>query len=202
VRAAVASELGDTRDVVAAARRAHRELDAEVARALARDPSNPPACAAGCSYCCHVHVEATRAEVLAVARHLTESRAEAERAAFVERLAAQVRVVEAMDYEQRWNARVRCALLGDDGKCTIYDVRPLRCRAFHSYSADVCREAFAGHSEPDPDVNAALDRACDAAELGFDRALEEGGASAEPVLLEASLLEALSSDTRASTPRT
>jgi Fe-S-cluster containining protein len=110
----------------------------------------------------------------------------------IEVLTARVRVVSAMDHDERWSARIPCALLGDDGKCTIYEARPLRCRAFHSYSVATCREAFAGATEPDPVTNDALDRACDAAESGFDAALEERGHSAAAVLLEAALLEALS----------
>jgi len=180
VRLAVASEP----DVVAAVRRGHREMDGVVDRALAREPS---ACSAGCSYCCHVHVEVTRAEVAVIAGHLASNRA-----AVVAKLSNTVRVVSSMDHDQRWAAKIPCALLGDDGRCTIYEVRPLRCRAFHSFSLDACREAFAGPHEPDPVTNAALDRACDAAEHGFDRALEDRGLSADPVLLEAALREALS----------
>jgi len=206
VRDAVASELelgdgdGDGDGVVAAARRAHRELDAEAARVIARDPSHPPACAAGCSYCCHVHVDATRAEVLAIARHLTESRSSTELASVVANLSAQVRVVSAMDHDQRWKAKIPCALLGDDGRCTIYEVRPLRCRAFHSFSVDTCKEAFAGINEPAPETNVMLDRACDAAELGYERALEERGISVEPILLESGLLAALGPMTPPATP--
>lgn len=200
VRAAVASEL-ELGDVVAATRRAHRELDAEAARAIARE-SEAPACSAGCSHCCHVHAEATHAEVLAIARHLSDTRSASEVDAVAARLAEQVRVVGAMTYDERWSAKVPCALLAEDGRCSIYEVRPLRCRAFHSFSLDACRDAFAGDADVEPVTSRALDRACDAAERGFELALEAHGHSAEPVLLEAALLDALSSGTRSNTPRT
>lgn len=200
VRAAVGTEL-ELGDVVSATRRAHRELDAEAARAIARE-SEAPACSAGCSHCCHVHAEATRAEILVIARHLVDARTSSEVGAIVERLAAHVRVVGSMSYDERWAAKVPCALLGDDGRCSIYEVRPLRCRAFHSFSLDACRDAFDGNTDVEPVTSRALDRACDAAERGFELALEAHGHSAEPVLLEPALLEALSSETRPSTPRT
>lgn len=189
VHAAVAAELGA--GLEAAARRAHRELDAEGARALARDPAGTPECAAGCSHCCHVHVDASRGEILAIAAELTAKRSVEELASLVERLAQRVRLVASMSDEERWRARIPCALLGANGMCTVYDVRPLRCRAFHSCSADVCREAFAGDTEPVAPTNAALLRACEAAELGYERALEEHGLSAAPTSLEAGLFEAL-----------
>lgn len=174
-----------------ATRTAHRALDAEIARALARDPASPPACAAGCSYCCHVNADATRGEVRAVAEHVRATRTSDELSSFVKALTARVQIVSTMTDDERWRAKIPCALLGVDGRCTVYDARPLRCRAFHSNSADVCREAFTGPIEPEPDTNPVLDRACDQAEAGYHRALEEHGISAAPVTLEAALLEAL-----------
>ena len=126
-----------------------------------------------------------------MADHLTATRTPDELVSFVEALAETVRAVSAMSYDERWSARIPCALLGDDGRCTVYEARPLRCRAFHSYSVDVCREAFTGPTEPRPDINVTLDRACDDAERGYQSALEEHGISAESVTLEAGLLEVL-----------
>jgi len=182
VRAGVAAVQGDAAEV---ARRGHWEMDGVVSRALV---GRPAACAAGCHYCCHVHVDATLAEVSAVARYVRENFD----GAFVERLAAQVARVGELDHDARWTAKIPCALLGQDGRCTIYEVRPLRCRAFHSYSLDACREAFAG-GEPDLETSHVLDRSCDAAERGFDRALEDRGLSSAPVLLESALLAELRS---------
>lgn len=189
VRASVAEGL--VAGELAATRTAHRALDAEVARVLARDPAAPPACAAGCSYCCHVNADATRGEVLAVAEHIRATRTPKELSSFVEALASTVRLVSTMGDDDRWSQKIPCALLGHDGRCTVYEARPLRCRAFHSNSAEVCREAFTGPIEPAPDTNPVLDRACDEAEAGYHRALEEHGISAAPVLLEAALLRAL-----------
>jgi Fe-S-cluster containining protein len=188
VQASVSEALGEGE--LAAALRAHRELDVEHARAVARDPSSPPACSAGCSHCCHVHVEATRGEVLAIARHLQKRES---LAAFVERLTSHVAAVGELSHRARWEARVPCVLLGEDGRCTVYEVRPLRCRAFHSCSADVCREAFSGAREPPPEESPDLVRACDAVELGYDRALEDAGFESRGLLLETALLAALKS---------
>lgn len=179
---------------VLAARRAHRELDEAAARVVASDPSHAPACGPGCSFCCHVHVDATRAEVLAVAAHLRNHRSPVELASFVEGLAATVSVVAERDHEQRWSARIPCALLDHSGMCTVHEVRPLRCRMFHSCSVEPCREAFGGTNEPDPVTNLALESACEAVEQAFDRALEAGGLSAAPLRLEEGLLEVLLRD--------
>lgn len=186
IRERVQASVSETiaRGETAAALRAHQELDVEHARAIARDPSSAPACSAGCSHCCHVHVEVTRGEALAIVEHVKK------REGFFERLAAHVAVIEEMDHRARWEARVPCVLLGDDGRCTVYEVRPLRCRAFHSCSVDVCREAFTGESERAPEENRELVRACDAVEDGYDRALEDAGFGSHALLLETALLAA------------
>lgn len=181
VREVVSADLGRG-DVLRATRSAHRELDEVAMRATAHDK---PECAAGCSYCCHVHVDATPAEVDAVAEHLHGASP-----AFLERLAKHVAIVTAMTNNERWSAKIPCALLGDDGRCTVYDARPLRCRAFHSFSAETCRDAFLGN-ERTPVTSPALDRACDAAERGFEDALEAHGITTRAVLLEPALLTAL-----------
>ncbi len=88
-----------------AAERAHAALDAAGHRALARG-AEAPVCAAGCSYCCHVHADATVPELLSIARHLESAWSEAERAALRGRLALQVSRVERLSDEERWAAKI------------------------------------------------------------------------------------------------
>jgi len=173
------------------AARAHAALDEEAARALARPGAIRPACSAGCSYCCHVHVDATVPEVLAIVEHLERTRSPEALGALRERLAQHAARVGQLDDEARWAAKIPCALLGDDGRCGIYEARPLRCRAFHSCAVEPCREAFAGSEGAEPAVSARLERAQDAVEEGYDRALVEAGLSAEGHRLEIALLVAL-----------
>lgn len=145
--------------------RAHRAIDAVVATHLAQRPS---ACSAGCSYCCHVNVDVTRAEVLAIAERVRD------RADLIQTLAQRTPMTD----DERWRAKVPCALLDDTGHCSVYDLRPLRCRAFHSYSLAACRDAFAG-GDPELPIDANLERACDAVDLPGERL------TLEPALLEA-----------------
>lgn len=174
-----------------AAVHAHATLDEEGRRALARPGALQPACSAGCSFCCHVHVDATVPEILAIASHLRRSVGLAALESFRARLAAHVTRVEPLSDEARWSARIPCALLGEDGRCSIYEVRPLRCRAFHSCSVTPCREAFAGCAEAEPVKSPRLERAHDAVEEGYDQALARAGRAAEGHRLEVGLLVAL-----------
>ena len=193
VKADVAGLLGGelSPGVVAdAAERAHAALDEAGRRALARG-APAPACAAGCSYCCHVHADATVPELLSIARHLERTWSEAARGALRERLALQAIRVERSSDEERWAAKIPCALLDGQGWCSIHEVRPLRCRAFNASSVEPCREAFRGSAEVEPARIPRLDRAYDAAEAGYDEALALAGIEGGGHRLEIGLLVAL-----------
>jgi Fe-S-cluster containining protein len=108
-----------------------------------------------------------------------------------ERLVEQVRLVGPLSDAERWAARIPCALLDGEGRCSIHAARPLRCRAFHSCSVEPCREAFEGKGDPAPVKSPLLARAQDAAEEGYDRALIAAGLSAAGERLEGGLLALL-----------
>jgi len=186
VQGEVARALGEGLDGAAAP--AHQAMDEEWRRSLARPNALEPACSAGCSYCCHVHADATVPEVLAVAEHLARTRRPEALAALRARLSEQALRVERLSDEERWAAKIPCALLDEGGRCSIYEARPLRCRAFHSCSVDECRDAFAGREGALVVTVPLLERAVDAVEEGYDRALGEAGLSAEGYRLEIALL--------------
>jgi Fe-S-cluster containining protein len=193
VRADVASALEPERTlaaVIAAAERAHAALDEAGQRVIDRHALTI-ACAAGCSYCCHVHADATVPEILAIARHLHATWSEPSRRALHHRLALHVARVEHLSDDERWAAKIPCALLDDAGRCSIHAARPLRCRAFNASDVEPCREAFHGDNEPAPAQIPRLDRAHDAAEAGYDAALIDAGLSAAAHRLETGLLVAL-----------
>ncbi|AKT40542.1 YkgJ family cysteine cluster protein [Chondromyces crocatus] len=182
------SEQGTTHAVG----RAYALLDTEARRVLAAIPGSGPACAPGCSFCCHVHADATMPELLTVATALRRTLSPEALDTLRQRLASHVARVEQLDDQARWDARIPCAFLGDGGRCSIYEVRPLRCRAFHSWSATACRAGYEGDLEAEPVVNPRLDQALAAIEEGFDQALGEAGLSAGAHRLESGVLRLLS----------
>ncbi len=186
---AVLAGGGSPDALVRAAEHAHAALDE--AQGRARSLVLTPACSAGCSHCCHVHVDATEPEILAVAAYLEETRSPSDLAALRDRLAEHVRRVDGLTDEERWDARIPCALLAADGRCSIYPARPLRCRAFHSCAVEPCRDAFAGRDGAEAVPSPVLERASDAVEDGYDRALVAAGISAAGQRLEAGLAAVL-----------
>jgi hypothetical protein len=122
-------------------------LDEVISRWMTLDvPGEPkPACARGCSHCCHGRVEATAPEVFLLVRHL-RAHPDPDRDARIESTA---RAVAGMDGRARRMAQVPCALLGDQNECTAYPARPLACRRAHSTDASLCA---AVHADPTLDA--------------------------------------------------
>jgi Fe-S-cluster containining protein len=187
--AQVLDDASSSRALIRAAQRAHEACEEEGRRV--RLLGVEPACAAGCAHCCHVHVEATEAEVLAVASYLARTLTPPELAGLRAKLERQVALVEPLSDEDRWGARIPCAFLDAAGRCSVYAARPLRCRAFHALDAGVCRDALHGQPGDGPETIPALDRVYDAVEEGFERALASRGVSVSPLRLESALLTVL-----------
>ncbi len=99
------------------------------------------ACRSGCTYCCMVPVAASAPEVLAIATFVRERFDEARRAALDRRVEANIAATEGMDMSQRDRVRSDCPLL-EAGTCTVYEVRPIACRGYSSYSVEDCREDY------------------------------------------------------------
>ena len=169
------------------ARAVFRAADDEAERLVARDCNAKPDCAPGCASCCHVHVEATDGEVHAVVENLAASRSRAQLDELVTRLERSA----LLGSDERWEARIPCAFLAADNTCSIHAVRPLRCRAFHSYSVGTCRDAFAGHTAALPQQRPALTQLYQAAEEVLNELLLIAGHGTECVTLEAAVLRRL-----------
>lgn len=110
------------------------------------------ACRAGCSACCHLAVAVLPIEALVIAAGLRNSRSVQENAMLLDRVRATSARVSHLTIEQRACAKIPCALLGDDGACTIHDFRPIGCRGWTSFDRAACdaalQEERPGHTGP------------------------------------------------------
>jgi hypothetical protein len=141
-RALDAARSAPAGDRVAAMARAVHALADEVwanVRAEAEPASQPSqiACAAGCGACCHQLVAIAPAEAAAIARFVDQRFTPEQRKDLAERVGTLDTATRGKSAIDRARLRLPCAFLAE-GRCSIYEARPLRCRAVHSRDASHC----------------------------------------------------------------
>lgn len=97
----------------------------------------PSACKAGCGWCCHQQVGISAPEAARILVHLS-TLPEGEAAPLKDKIRAAAKATAGMGTRTRARSKLPCPFLGDDGACSIYAVRPLRCRSLHSIDAEFC----------------------------------------------------------------
>lgn len=139
-KARAAAQVEERRKVVL---RVLEACDDEARRELARLVSTGVAssCRAGCAHCCRLEVPVTRAEAETVVHWIRAHCREDEIDRFRARLRAWLRwyrtdyvaaIAAGGDRDDVFQQRgVACALLADDGRCSVYEVRPVTCRNYH-----------------------------------------------------------------------
>ena len=97
------------------------------------------ACKKGCAYCCHGMVAITAPEAFALAARVRQDGPDA-----VARFRERATAVAGKSASERLGAKLPCPLLGTDGACTVYTVRPLACRRVVAFELKPCLEEFEG----------------------------------------------------------
>lgn len=110
-------------------------------------------CHDGCAACCHLFVAIPPGVSTAVAEHIRANFDNEQQEALIGRLSAAAAAIGSVG-NPLW-ARVRCPLLDDANRCTVYNVRPLTCRAFTSRSEAACRTFV---FETDPEAEGGVDQ--------------------------------------------
>jgi Fe-S-cluster containining protein len=138
-------------DAIAISQHFHHQADrgAEALTTVAKQLDVTIACGEGCTGCCHELVMVRGPEAAEVVAWLSAPERAAARAAFLanysswratvgnapERLAALLEAGDAAAYQaahrEQWRKAVLCAF-NQDGKCLVYDVRPMLCRNAHA----------------------------------------------------------------------
>lgn len=135
--------LGGTRAVANATHFAAASwsfCDQLIAGAITAFRPKPRACRSGCAHCCYTRVEASIPEIIALAEHLKASGRDSK----INFAAAAAR---AREHDEAGNTRHPVCPLLEGDKCSVYEVRPLRCRGWNSFDVGGCRAAWANPAE-------------------------------------------------------
>ncbi len=148
------------------------------------------ACQSGCSFCCHMRVVATVPEVLAIADEIRRSWDSRKTSELKHRTSILRRKSRGQTDEQWGNDRHRCPMLAD-GRCSVYDKRPLDCRAHNSQDVGACERAWIDYLDWDVPVNFHMQASYKHLQAGLLEGLAKMGLPARLVELNAALNIAL-----------
>jgi hypothetical protein len=109
--------------------------------ALSSSPAGELACRPGCAHCCHQAVGVSPPEVFVIHDHLLATRTPAELEAFDQRLRSADERTRGMSLTERLSPELPCPFL-EQGRCSIYEVRPLACRGKNSLDATACERTL------------------------------------------------------------
>jgi Fe-S-cluster containining protein len=159
---------------------------ANMTASMDRFSDAPVACGRGCYFCCLTWVDATGAELLHLAASLDGGR----RAAAVAAVGTALERTGGRSVRERERLVCACPMLVDKA-CSVYETRPLACRALAALDAGACERAFAGLSEEPISVPQPFILAGYGYRLALDGALRKAGLDYRPVELISGLAIAL-----------
>ena len=127
----------------------------EMGARIAAEGGVKTACCEGCSLCCWLRVDVHAHEVFLIAEFIRARFSQAELSALIARLAVHSGKVLPLTPFEHATQNVVCPLL-QNGRCSVYAVRPHSCRRHHSVDFAACQ--FTYDHPTDLEAPAAHDR--------------------------------------------
>lgn len=177
-------------ELKAVSSRAHKKLDEVFATEFSRSEMTI-ACCAGCYYCCHVKVDVQPREIFLISDFIRSRFSLAKQADVLNKAQEYWKKIEPMTAKEHLYANLPCPLL-ENGKCSVYPVRPAMCRIHHSRRVEPCKELFERpETLTEPERMPSLWRATSSTNVGTSTAFESAGYDSQPYDMNAALIQAL-----------
>lgn len=138
-----AAQLATSKDAVAVLKKSYERYDNLIAKTIDASPIKP-ACKAGCAFCCHYKVEVRAHEMLLIKDYMSKTFSAEKIAGVLAEAENNAAIIRTLTPEQHLTTNLKCPMLLDN-QCSIYPVRPFRCRNFHSTDANACEQS---HGDP------------------------------------------------------
>jgi hypothetical protein len=152
--------------------------------------SRPIVCQTGCHFCCFNQVEVTPPEALVIGDFVEHTFTADEKTALLAELdrAVQFKSDKTKVEIAHLRQELRCPLLRC-GRCAVYEVRPLVCRAIHSLNADHCELALRLGKNTGVEHYSHRDEIVGSLLHGLMEGCREMGCQADPLDLARALLD-------------
>ncbi len=110
------------------------------------DSDVKPACKAGCAYCCYYKVEVKAHEIFLIKDFMLTKLPKAVTSRVIEEADSNARFIKTLTPAEHLSTNIKCPFL-IDSQCSIYSVRPFKCRNFHATDVDACEKSFHNPSD-------------------------------------------------------
>lgn len=138
------TDLGTEKTVQLALKKSFVRYENLIAKSV-DESSIKPACKAGCAYCCHYKVEVRAHEMFLIKDFMQKNWSPLNIKNLLSEAEANAKIIKSLTQEQHLTTNIKCVFLVDN-QCSIYSVRPFKCRNFHATDAAACEQSF---NEPD-----------------------------------------------------
>jgi len=183
------ADIGKIKSPLPPLKRSYVHFDKIIARAIDESVTKP-ACKAGCFYCCYYKVEVKAHEMLLIHEYMKKNLTTDLCEQILGSAAANAELIYTLTPKEHLSTNIKCPFLIEN-KCSVYEVRPFRCRSFHSLQVDTCE---ASHANPN-DFSIATEliedvsHFSDALSQGFEAAVMDAGLDHRTYDLNTALLE-------------
>jgi Fe-S-cluster containining protein len=152
------------------------------------------ACRAGCTWCCYFSVDVRAVEVFSILDFVERTFTIEEKARVYAEVRANSTALRNLGESERMKRNVKCPFL-NDGRCTIYTVRPQTCRNYHATNVAGCQQSYEDpdNLDIDPDFAPWVYQAGTAHVDAFSTAMRDAGYDVNAYELNCAL-EAASSE--------
>ena len=152
-------------------------------------------CRRGCSFCCHQPVFCVTHEFNYLADYINNHFSDSTKKEIQRKAIRKNELVSGLTQTQLLQHRSPCPLL-INGKCSVYEARPMACRIYLSTNVSTCRKDYE-HPENAENFPALLDfplRAGRMLDEGFVAGLKTLGIDSEEMRMEEGLIKHLSTE--------
>lgn len=182
-------DIGKLKTTLLPLKRSYQRFDKIIAAAIEESPTKP-ACKAGCSYCCYYKVEVKAHEMLLIHEHMQKNLASALTTQILTSAKANAELIHSLTPKEHLSTNIKCPFLVEN-QCSIYEVRPFRCRSFHAIKVDACEASYANPSDFSiaTELIEDVSHFSDALSQGFEAATMDSGYDHRTYDLNTALLE-------------
>ncbi|MES2674236.1 MAG: YkgJ family cysteine cluster protein [Pseudomonadota bacterium] len=133
-------QLDTEKTTQAALRKSLDRYDNLIAKSI-EESTIKPACKAGCAYCCYYKVEVRAAEMFLIKDYLINNYNESHIKQVLTDAKSNAAIIKTLTHEQHLTTNIKCPFL-IESKCSVYQVRPFKCRNFHATDVSACENSF------------------------------------------------------------